>query len=266
MDKDSNKLEEVVVISMEGLLNIHAAREVDMQFPDLEMFTRGAHDPEGARYRIMAALDAAAKEFHRSRLYPGLGDLIELVSVLETVRDNKDQYAEVMPRKLSGVDFENKALQFDTEPADPSMIEQMFELIDWALPEVKKITDEGVAMFDFVNTNLNIDVVGIMPMYRDEGYAFVTDRKDNVLHVLRYELSIFSDKDDNYRALKTVEIDSREIDAVIVAPEDVKLQLIDLHKDLPNPATYLVDTDLDFPFDATILPVAKRKLMKHLIS
>ena len=237
-----------------------------MQFPDLEMFTRGAHDPEGARYRIMAALDVAAREFHRSRLYPGLGDLIELVSVLETVRDNRDQYAEVMPRKLSGVDFENKSLQFDTEPADPSMIEQMFELIDWALPEVKKITDEGVAMFDFVNSNLNIDVVGIMPMYRDEGYAFVTDRKDGVLHVLRYELSIFSDKDDNYRALKTVEIESREIETVIVAPEDVKLQLIDSHKDLPNPATYLVDTDLDFPFDATILQVAKRKLMKYLIS
>ena len=237
-----------------------------MQFPDLEMFTKGAHDPEGARYRIMAALEAAAKEFHRSRLYPGLGELIELVSVLETVRDNKDQYAEVMPRKLSGVDFENKSLQFDTEPADPDMIEQLFGLIDWALPEVKKVTDEGVAMFDFVNTNLSIDVVGIMPIYRDEGYAFVSDRKDSVLHVLRYEMSLYSDNEDNYRALKTFEVETHEIDAVLIAPEDVKLHLIDSHKDLPNPATYLVDTDLDFPFDSTILPVAKRKLMKHLIS
>ena len=146
------------------------------------------------------------------------------------------------------------------------VIEQLFGLIDWALPAVKTVTDEGVAMFDFVNANLSIDVVGIMPIYRDEGYAFVSDRKENMLHVLRYEMSIFSDKDDNYRALKTVEIESRTIDAVIVAPEDVKLQLIERHRDLPNPATYLVDTDLDFPFDATILPVAKRKLMKHLIS
>jgi len=237
-----------------------------MQLPDLEMFTTGATDPEGARYRIMAALEMAAREFHRSRLYPGLGDLIELTSVLETVRDNREQYATVLPRKLTGVDFEHKSLQFETTPADPGQIQQMFELIDWALPSLKKITDEGVAMFDFVDANLSIDVVGIMPIYRDEGYAFVADRREAVLHVLRYEMSIFSDKDDKYRALKTVEIESRTIDAVIMAPEDVKLQLIERHRDLPNPATYLVDTDLDFPFDATILPVAKRKLMKHLIS
>ena len=35
---------------------------------------------------------------------------------------------------------------------------------------------------------------------------------------------------------------------------------------MPNPATFLMDTELDFPFDTTILPVAKRKLMRHLIS
>jgi hypothetical protein len=42
--------------------------------------------------------------------------------------------------------------------------------------------------------------------------------------------------------------------------------LIAEHRELPNPATYLCQTELDFPFQETILPVAKRKLLRRLYS
>jgi len=233
---------------------------------DLEMFTNGVHDMEGARYRILAAINAAALQFHRNNLYPGLGDVIELTSVLETIQENRDQYTAVLPSRLTGVDFENKALKFDTVKADPEIVDRMFELIDWAMPPLKELSDEGMAMFDFVNQNLSINVVGIMPLYKDEGYAFIPDRKLDVLHVLRYEMSLYSHDDDNYRAMKTVEVETRSLGDLVEAPESIKLSLVETNKDLPNPATYLVDTELDFPFENTILPVAKRKLMKYLIS
>ena len=240
--------------------------EVEMAALDLEMFTNGAHDMEGARYRILAAVNAAAAQFRRNTLYPTLGDVIELTSILETIKENREQYSSVLPSRLTGVDFENKALKFDTVKADPEVIERMFELIEWAMPSLKCLTDEGVAVFDFVTQNLSINVVGIMPMYKDEGYAFIPDRKENIFHVLRYEMSLYSHQDDNYRAMKTVEVETRTLNDVIEAPESIKLKLVQDHKDLPNPATYLVETELDFPFESTILPVAKRKLMKVLIS
>jgi hypothetical protein len=243
-----------------------SSKEVEMAALDLEMFTNGVHDPEAARYRIMAAINAAAIQFHRNNLYPGLGDVVELTSVLETIIENKEQYTTVLPSRLTGVDFENKALKFDTVKADREVIDRMFELIDWALPPLKALTDEGVAMFDFVNQNLSINVVGILPIYKDEGYALIPDRKVKLLHVLRYEMSLYSHDDDNYRAMKTVEVEAMELNDVIEAPESIKLKLIEGYQDLPNPATYIVDTDLDFPFETTILPVAKRKLMKVLIS
>lgn len=233
---------------------------------DLEMFTSSAQDIEGSQYKILAAQKVAAKEFHQNRLYPRLGDLIELVSVLETIQANHDQYKSVLPRRLTGVDFEKKTLQFDAVPADEQAVERMFELIAWAMPSLKELTEEGVAMFDFVTQNLNIEVVGIMPIYRDEGYAFIPDPKAKIFHVLRYEMSLYSDDNDRYRAMKTFEVQTRDIDIVHEAPETVKLDLIKEHQDLPNPATYMVQTDLDFPFDETILPVAKRKLMRVLIS
>ena len=233
---------------------------------DLEMFTNGVHDMEGARYRILAAINSAATQFRKNNLYPGLADAIELVSILDTIKDNREQYTSVLPSKLTGVDFENKALKFDTVKAEPETVDKMFELIEWAMPPLRTLTDEGVAMFDFVNQNLSLDVVGLMPMYKDEGYAFIPDRRDKKFHVLRYELSLYSHDDDSYRAMKTTEVESNELSEIIEPPEDVKLRLVEAYSDLPNPATYLFDTELDFPFEETILPVAKRKLMKELIS
>ena len=47
-------------------------------------------------------------------------------------------------------------------------------------------------------------------------------------------------------------------------PETIKQEIIKERTDLPNPATYHLDTELDFPFSETIMPVAKRKMISHI--
>ncbi|MHB1922544.1 MAG: hypothetical protein ACYCOO_09945, partial [Chitinophagaceae bacterium] len=44
----------------------------------------------------------------------------------------------------------------------------------------------------------------------------------------------------------------------------MKSSLIKQKRDLPNPAVYGIETDLSFPFDETLLPVAKRILVKYI--
>lgn len=232
----------------------------------LDMFTQGVADIESTQYRILAALTSLQKTIRHNSLYPALGELIELTSVLETLQQNREQYRSNLPKTLSGVDIERKELTFAAIPADSESIEKLFELLAWALPHVKALTDEGVAMFEFVHQNISLDPVGIMPIYQDEGYVLLPERSQNAIHVLRYELSLFSAETEHYRALRTIELDTHHTNNILETPEDVKLMLIARHTDLPNPATFIVDTDLDFPLDETILPVAKRKLMRHLIS
>lgn len=84
------------------------------------------------------------------------------------------------------------------------MVEQLFLLIEQLLPLIKTATDEGIAMFDFIIQNLTADIVGILPVYRDEGYALIPDQRSNLIHVLRYEMSLYTSEGDNYRALKNV--------------------------------------------------------------
>jgi hypothetical protein len=46
--------------------------------------------------------------------------------------------------------------------------------------------------------------------------------------------------------------------------ENIKSELIRNRKDLPNPAVYSIETDLKYPVEETLLPVAKRRLVKFL--
>ena len=46
--------------------------------------------------------------------------------------------------------------------------------------------------------------------------------------------------------------------------ENIKHDLILYNKNLPNPATYVIETELVLPIDDTLLPLAKRTLVKYI--
>jgi hypothetical protein len=46
--------------------------------------------------------------------------------------------------------------------------------------------------------------------------------------------------------------------------ENIKRDLIDFNRQLPNPATYVIESELTLPIDDTLLPLAKRSLVKFL--
>ena len=90
------------------------------------------------------------------------------------------------------------------------------------------------------------------------------DRQRGELHILQYSLSVITRADERYRKLKTAHVRTFPQRTVLPSPQSIKLQLVAENRDLPNPATYFFSTDLDFPYEETMLPIAKRKLMLHL--
>jgi hypothetical protein len=46
--------------------------------------------------------------------------------------------------------------------------------------------------------------------------------------------------------------------------EHIKLDLIKLRTDIQNPAVYSIETALKFPIEETLLPVAKRSLVRYI--
>jgi len=192
--------------------------------------------------------------------------LIDLKHSLEQIKDERDNLNGKFPKQIKGFNIKEQKIIYDT-PGNLNYhnnVEIIFTLIDWALPYIKNSIEEGIVLFDFVDKNITLEQVGILPVYKDEGYFMINDNVAYELQVHRYECSLFSSGEEKYRSLKTEFVKSEKQEIIRRTPESIKHELIKERKDLPNPATFIFDTDLDFPFSETIFPVAKRKLMTYI--
>ncbi len=232
----------------------------------LETFLSADKDWEMNQYRVLGGIKEYHSELNKKKVYPALAELIHLASILENIVDNKSKLKESFPKQIKDYDLKNQKLTFETLGKFTPDIEFLFELIEWAYPLIKNEIEEAIVLYDFVEKNIEIDHVGIIPINKDEGYFLITDNDAAKIQVHRFESSIFSSNTEKYRSLKTKLV--KEIKKVLIerSPESIKLDLIKQYTDLPNPATFICDTDLNFPFNETIFPIAKRKLMGMVAS
>jgi len=237
-----------------------------MERISIKSFFSPETDWELNQYRILGGIKEVCTDFDKQKIYPALAILIKLKQSLGQIKEERNNLNGKFPRQIKGFDIKEQKIIY--EPLcnfnHNDNIEVIFTLIEWALPYISEAIDKGIVLFDFVNKNIMLEQVGIMPMYKDEGYFLITDNIAFELQVHRYECSLFSSGKDKYRALKTEFVRSEKQEIIRRSPESIKHELIKERKDLPNPATFLCDSDLDFPFTETIFPVAKRKLIAHI--
>ncbi len=232
----------------------------------LELILSPGADPEAKQYRVLQGLKECYDRFSRNRLYPDLADLIHLAESLQSILDTHADLRTHMPQNIVDLDVENQHVILQPQDPDLPELSAIIEFVQWALLQIHRAIQEGMTIYGFVDEHIAIEEVGIMPMYNQEGYWLVPDLRTETLHLLRYELSLFSSVHERYRTLKTVLLESLERRAVENTPESVKLRLLEKYSDMPNPATYSCAVDIDFPYVETILPVAKRKLLSRLVA
>jgi hypothetical protein len=232
----------------------------------LETFFSSDTDWEMNQYRVLGGIKEYSNDFNKKKLYPSLAHLIELSNHLEEILKQQKNINQSFPKEIKNFDVKNKMVLFESlEKLSPDL-EFLFQLIKWAIPLINQEIEEGIVLYEFVEKNINIEQVGILPIYKDEGYFMVKDNVAEVLQVHKYECSLFTSGTEKFRALKTELIKSINESVIESPPELIKYTLIKENKDLPNPATFICDTDLDFPFIETIFPIAKRKLISQITS
>ena len=237
-----------------------------MERISIESFFTSETDLETNQYRILGGIREVCSDFTKKKIYPSLAALIKLKQSIDKIKEERNNLNEKLPKRIKGFDIKAQKVIYESagDVNHNNNIEEVFNLIDWALPYINDAIEEGIILFDFVDKNISLDQVGILQMYKDEGYFMVTDNAAFELQVHRYESTLFSSGNENYRSLKTEFVKSERQVIIRRSPESIKHELIKERKDLPNPATFLFDSDLDFPFTETIFPVVKRKLISHI--
>src|SRR5258708_3437634 len=228
-------------------------------------FADGYIDFELKKYTLLAYLQEIHQYFNQNMLYPQLADIIFHYNNLAAFRENKKYLQEQFPKKLTGVQIEKLQVLYEQMIGDDELMQELEEIINYATEEMKGAISNGTEIYEFVEEKLIIYPVGLVPLDIHEGYFFLSEGNYSNTRVYQYRLSFFEKHDEKYRSIRTEYIDSWARNLVNTY-ENIKAELIRIKTGLPNPAVYSSETELKFPVDETLLPIAKRSLVRYISS
>ena len=170
---------------------------------------------------------------------------------------------EQFPKRITGIQMEKLSLLYKQVIEDDELMKELEDIVYYAAGKMQKTVSNGAEIYEFVEEKIVIMPVGIMPLDITEGYFFLNNGNKKDTLVYQYRLTIFEKQDEKYRGIKTdyVDVWYRSISTTY---EQIKSELIRKKTDLLNPAVYAMETSLQFPMEETLLPVAKRFLVKFI--
>ncbi|MFI5155342.1 MAG: hypothetical protein ACHQEM_04125 [Chitinophagales bacterium] len=228
-------------------------------------FADGYIDFELKKYTLLAYLKEVHQYFNENKLYPQLGDIIFHYNNLVAFRENKKFLQEQFPKKLSGVQIEKLQVLYEQIIQDDELMQELEDIINYSASKMKKTITSGAEIYEFVEDKIRIYPVGIVPLDTHEGYFFLSEGSFHETRVYQYRLSFFEKHDEKYRSMRTEFVDVWQRNMVNTF-ENIKSELIRLKSEMSNPAVYSIETALKFPIDETLLPVAKRSLVRYISS
>jgi hypothetical protein len=229
----------------------------------INWFIEGSIDFEYKKYILLDYLQEINRYFDKSQLYPNLTDLIFHFNNLLYFKKNKTMMQQAFPQRLTQADMEAVKLTYLKIVEDDSSMQEIEQIITYALQTMDPAIQTGKEIYDFVESRLNIDPIGIIPLIPYHGYFSLRNGKEKTNWIYEYQITIFENKDDKFRGINIQFVDTYE-QSITTTPESVKLDLIRERRHLPNPAVYYVQSDITFPLEQTLLPVAKRSLVKYI--
>jgi len=203
-------------------------------------FLHGLWDEEYQRYRLLAYLRHVQAAFFAQRLYPPLSDLIE-------------SYEEL--RSLAQAQQTTAVLEDSTDT--------LYRIIQFAIPKLEESIQEGQKIYDLIERHLQVEVVGLIPLYKAEGYLFLRRGGEKVVRAYRYEIRPIQDKE----GLVGIRLEPVEefVFSILATPFTIlRERLLKAHKDLPTPLTLVVESPLEVPLQETLLPIIKRNLPRWI--
>lgn len=225
--------------------------------------TDGLIDFEYKKYVLLAYLKRVKESFGRVELYPHLSDLVFHYRNLVALRDNKALIFESFPKELSIENLRMLELNYKKMIEDDAVMLEIESILEFAVPQLKDSMKEGSTIYEFVESKCELSPVGVVPLYAHEGYMFITQPPENETNVYRYQVTVYQNSVEQMRGLQTQLVYTTQYNFTNTY-EQMKLTLIRQYSDLPNPAAFLVLSKMKFPYLQTLVPVAKRLLVKHL--
>jgi hypothetical protein len=211
-------------------------------------------DLEYKRYMFLAYLQKVEQKFRQSKVYPYL-------SVMRSEHENLIHLKE----QIELFSLQHQMVSGEEHVQLSNEIETLIKISDFALPRLSDSIQSGEEIEQLVLNELEFKPVGLLPVNRSEGYLIF--RHDALARIYRFQLRRIAPSQDNEthsHHLKTWYV-KHSSTGKYRNSEDLKYELIKTHRDLPNPATYSIYSNLELPYTETLVPIGRKLLYRFLL-
>ena len=219
---------------------------------ELDSLINPGEDSEIIKYKILGFLKEYLSNIRRNKLYPTLTELVSLSVKLENM------ITQTVGHPNIGEDFSITGNLDSGEGYN----DESSELIKWTRAQLYPILDEGIAVYEFVDENIDIYIINGASLYKDNGYVIIPEYNANQFNIYSYHCILFNTSSSPIKSVKTLFQQSIPMNSS-KSINDQFYSLIDAIGD-KNLPVYYCDTELDFPYEETIYQIARKKLLKIL--
>lgn len=224
-------------------------------------FNKNNVDFEYNKYRMLGFVKKVKQDFSAALLYPSLDRVSHMLYDIKQYKCAKSKLNSKLEKQLTGIDIKRLQLQYKSIDL-PNEAASLDKIVAFNEKILGKTQQEGIEISNFLSNQLNFIPLGIIPNHNQYGYLFLSNTTTKNLSVYAYEHSIYADTS-KQKFVSTTYIDSFAL-SLGNTYNHIKTELLKNRNNYANPATYVVESKIYIPFEATFLPIAKQVLAQHL--
>lgn len=218
-------------------------------------------DSEYQQYVVMAYLQSVHYHFAKNQLYPALPDLREHYKIGVNFIQGKGALSASFPRRVRGIEGPPPRIDYVMDVPDDPFMSEIDTILEFALPRFRQAVAEGEQRWTDIINALTLEPVGLLPLQPEEGYLFVYATQQRTTDVYHFRLTLYADHTPGGRVVRFRYIESVQ-QSLAHTLENIKLDLIRRHRQLPNPATFRLESKQPLPVAETLLPIANQLLVQ----
>lgn len=232
---------------------------------DLKKLTSCGSDWESNQYRILIQVREWLSNFNKNKLFPSIEESIQFNLALEDILKENIECKLWFDNEIRVRRINERVMVYEKAHQIGNQLDKLLSFIDWALKLNRPVLEEGRIIKNFVEENLHIKrISAVEKNYHGKGYFTLPDNKNEVLNIFLYEIIWDWSQENLYQRIVSNNVRSIPQKTIQTSLEELMMDFITNSQDLHEPVIFLFETDLDFPYQETIFPIAEEKLLKHL--
>ncbi len=228
-----------------------------------DWFFKGRLDQEYKHYMLLAYLKRLNDSFQNNQLYPYLSDLIYHYRNLKNFMDHKNDLFEEFPKELTGMDLKKLKLYYRKLIEDDDLMKRLENIVQNSVETMEPYLKEGKEIYEFVEENLEFKQVGLASLNPETGYLFIRNGDQTITQVYFYKTKTYKTSKEQFRGVATKYLASFKRNLTNTY-EALKKEMVKNYKRFSAPGGYAVESAFNIPEKETLLPIAKRLLIRNL--